>query len=157
MSKLTFVKKMINGIGGFDTIILVAAVIELIIFFVILHANSSLKKEINEKDISFRELGKDRKILRWLCSIFITVITIFPLLGMFGTVISLLNLEINTSNADQMLNVQSSFWDALTSTAWGIVFSIVFKLCWAWISSDISDNIIAVDKKLAEENVENGR
>lgn len=72
-------------------------------------------------------------------SVFTTLITIFPLLGMFGTVKSLLALNFADENA--ILNARSSFFDALTSTAWGIIFAIVFKVINAVISKHAEDNI----------------
>lgn len=58
-------------------------------------------------------------------SLFVTLITIFPLLGMYGTVRSLLNVDLTAGNLD---SARMNFFGALTSTAWGIVFSIAFKL-----------------------------
>lgn len=62
-------------------------------------------------------------------TLFLAVISLFPLLGMFGTVVSLIGLGgvFGSENAD--LNaIKPQFFLALTSTAWGIVFSVIFKL-----------------------------
>ena len=72
-------------------------------------------------------------------SVFFTLITIFPLLGMLGTVKSLLILNFGDENA--ILNARNSFFDALTSTAWGIIFAIIFKVVNAVISKHTEDNI----------------
>ena len=72
-------------------------------------------------------------------SVFVTFITIFPLLGMLGTVKSLLVLNFMDENA--ILNARNSFFDALTSTAWGIIFAIIFKVVNAFISKHPEDNI----------------
>ena len=56
--------------------------------------------------------------------LFVTVISLFPLLGMFGTVRALLELDLS---GDLEL-IKQKFFDALTSTAWGILFATVFKL-----------------------------
>ena len=79
------------------------------------------------------------KALTLSSSIFVTLITIFPLLGMFGTVKSLLALNIMDDNA--ILNARNSFFDALTSTAWGIIFAVIFKVINAVISKHTEDNI----------------
>ena len=79
------------------------------------------------------------KALTLSSSIFVTLITIFPLLGMFGTVKSLLALNFMDENA--ILNARNSFFDALTSTAWGIIFAVIFKVINAVISKHTEDNI----------------
>lgn len=79
------------------------------------------------------------KTLTICYSVFVTLITIFPLLGMLGTVKSLLLLNFAEENA--ILNARNSFFDALTSTAWGIIFAIIFKVVNAVISKHTEDNI----------------
>ena len=58
-------------------------------------------------------------------------ISIFPLLGMFGTVAALMTLDMT---AGSMESVKLNFFMALTSTAWGIFFSVIFKLLHAGFS-----------------------
>ena len=62
-------------------------------------------------------------------TLFITIISLFPLLGMLGTVFSLIDLGnvFNSENAD-INAIKPDFFLALTSTAWGIIFSVFFKL-----------------------------
>ena len=79
------------------------------------------------------------KMLTLSYSVFVTFITIFPLLGMFGTVKALLRLNLADEGA--ILNARSSFFDALTSTAWGIIFAVIFKVVNAVISKHAEDNI----------------
>ena len=79
------------------------------------------------------------KALTLSYSLFVTLITIFPLLGMFGTVRALLSL--NLGDETTILNARNSFFDALTSTAWGIIFAIIFKVVNAVISKYAEDNI----------------
>ncbi|MBR6874590.1 MAG: MotA/TolQ/ExbB proton channel family protein [Ruminococcus sp.] len=69
-----------------------------------------------------------------LYSVFVNLTGIFPLLGILGTVSSLLSL------VKDMSDVQGSFYGALTSTFWGLVFAIGFKLLDGVISSKIEDN-----------------
>ncbi len=57
-------------------------------------------------------------------NIFLCIITIFPLLGMFGTVQALIEIDFSSPSIDMKTN----FFHALTSTAWGIIFSIFFKI-----------------------------
>lgn len=84
------------------------------------------------------------KALTLSYSVFVTLITIFPLLGMLGTVKSLLVLNFADDNA--ILNARNSFFDALTSTAWGIIFAIIFKVVNAVISKHTDDNIEKVSE-----------
>lgn len=69
-----------------------------------------------------------------LYSLFVNLTGIFPLLGILGTVISLLNM------VSDMTQVQSNFYGALTSTFWGLVFAIVFKFLDGIIAAKIEDN-----------------
>mgnify|MGYP003299639100 CR=1 FL=1 len=76
----------------------------------------------------------------------ITVISVFPLLGMFGTVIGLLGLDLTTGD---MENIRTNFFIALTSTAWGIIFSVIFKVFHAVIA-DFVEEQIELSKKLTD-------
>ncbi len=67
-------------------------------------------------------------------ALFTNLTAIFPLLGILGTVISLLPMVMSMSN------LQDNFFAALTSTFWGLIFAIGFKLCDAFLSSRIEDN-----------------
>lgn len=72
-------------------------------------------------------------------NLFLTLITIFPLLGMFGTVKALLSLNFMDESA--MMIARNSFFDALTSTMWGIVFAVIFKILNAFISTYVEDSV----------------
>ena len=69
-----------------------------------------------------------------LYSIFINITGVFPLLGILGTVVSLLPMVAN------LADMQQNFFAALTSTFWGLVFAIVFKLLDGFLSSKMDDN-----------------
>ena len=111
---MNFWETMGLSIWGNDLYIGVAAILELIIgVFSIGFAVATSK---NSKPES----------CYWLSipyTLFITGITIFPLLGMFGTVKALIELDLSADLAD----IKQHFFDALTSTAWGILFSVFFK------------------------------
>lgn len=64
-----------------------------------------------------------------------SITNIFPLLGILGTIISLLRLA-SLSQANVMIN----FTTALTSTFWGLVCAIVFKAIDGSISPKIELN-----------------
>ena len=57
-------------------------------------------------------------------SVFINVISAFPLLGILGTVFALLGVATDGG----LEGSQQSFLVALTSTAWGVVCSMIFKV-----------------------------
>lgn len=80
------------------------------------------------------EVVRMRNLMGRLYSVFVNITGIFPLLGILGTVSSLLNL------VQDMSDVQGSFYGALTSTFWGLVFAIAFKLMDGVISAKIEDN-----------------
>lgn len=73
-------------------------------------------------------------------SLFSNFIMIFPLLGILGTVLSLLPM-VTTLGQTQM---QANFFSALTSTLWGLVFAIVFKAIDGYVSGRVEDNENAV-------------
>ena len=81
-------------------------------------------KEINKelRETKNNEIKDKRKKAVWSYSVFTNMIAVFPLLGILGTVYSLLKLVSDSSD------VTGSFYGALTSTFWGIVFAIFFKL-----------------------------
>ena len=74
-----------------------------------------------------------------LYAVFVTVTAIFPLLGILGTVLSLLPMVADLSN------MQMNFFAALTSTLWGLIFAILFKLLDGFLSAKMEDN----DKSVA--------
>ena len=69
-----------------------------------------------------------------LYSIFVNLTGIFPLLGMLGTITSLLSLVADTTD------ITGNFYGALTSTFWGLVFAIIFKFIDGVISARVDDN-----------------
>ena len=67
---------------------------------------------------SLNTLISARRRLSIFYTLFTTFISIFPLLGMFGTVQALVGLDLT----GEMDGVKQHFFEALTSTAWGIIF-----------------------------------
>ena len=57
---------------------------------------------------------------------------------MFGTVTSLLALDMN----GDLSSVQENFFTALTSTAWGIIFAILFKVLNAVLVSIKTEEVL---------------
>lgn len=137
---------------GYDLIIFIAAVITGLIYFSLrksadrLYDKMHLTVFVPDGDLSRLEADKDISGLRETevvkmrnnmgksYSIFVNLTGIFPLLGILGTVVSLLGLVSDTSD------VTGNFYGALTSTFWGLVFAIAFKFLDGIISAKIEDN-----------------
>ena len=138
-----------NSLRGNDFLILIAAIVTL--FFMI--SSISMARAIKSRTKEWKEqknIPFSRFLVRHLnksYTMFTTMITIFPLLGMLGTVFGLLGLDLA---AGDMENIKNNFFIALTSTAWGIIFSVIFKLINAFIS-DFLEEQIEIAKKLAED------
>lgn len=66
-------------------------------------------------------------------TLYVNLTGIFPLLGILGTVISLIGIVGNTSG------IEGSFFAALTSTFWGLVFAILFKVLDGSVSPVLDD------------------
>lgn len=75
-----------------------------------------------------------RKRSEGLYSIFSNVTAIFPLMGILGTVVSLLPMVAD------LADMQQNFFAALTSTFWGLIFAITFKLLDGFLSARLEDN-----------------
>lgn len=142
-------KKLRESILGNDFIILMFAILEVVFLIVVLTLSRAIKKRVQEwkknKNVQFSKFllnGTSR-----FYTVFVTLISIFPLLGMFGTVMGLLGLDLASGDMD---NIKNNFFIALTSTAWGIIFSACFKVIHAWIADNVEEQI-EMAKKLAEE------
>lgn len=143
-------KLLLESIITNDIIILGFAIATLICFVLMKFVAKSIKK--NKYAIK-KERSKWGAKFLWknlskFYTLFVTLITIFPLLGMFGTVIGLLGLDLTTGD---MENIRSNFFLALTSTAWGIIFSVFFKMLHAW-NADFIEEQIEIAKQLTEES-----
>lgn len=137
---------------GYDLIIFIAAVITAIVYYSLHLSSEKLYKKMHltvfvpDGGASRKEADSDISGLRETevvtmrnqtgrqYSIFVNLTGIFPLLGILGTVISLLGLVADSTN------VTGNFYGALTSTFWGLVFAIIFKFLDGIISAKIEDN-----------------
>lgn len=156
-----------SNIYGFDILIFVAALINLTVYFYSIHRATKLYDVLHPTAKAVNPLLNEARIVEMrksaasAYSMFVNITSIFPLLGILGTVLSLLNM------AQDLTNVQNNFFGALTSTFWGLIFAIMYKLIDGRLSSIIEDNektvafylersssIMAVEKERAcSENV----
>lgn len=146
-----FVFKMLRSIVSpyGDFYILLVALWTGIILLLIL-------KKINDINKSFDKMASNpdwaidfRNKLNSNYTLFTTLITLFPLFGMLGTVIALLNLNLS-GEITSMDSIKTNFFNALTSTAWGLIFSIFFKLLNAKIIPDVKDTMLKLQKKIED-------
>ncbi len=91
------------------------------------------------RNVNEAEVVALRKKSEAFYSVFANLTAIFPLMGILGTVVSLLPMVAELSD------MQQNFFAALTSTFWGLVFAIIFKLLDGFLSARIEDNDKNVD------------
>lgn len=155
---MNFWGKMLRSIFASDRYILVFVLLTLVLFWGVLKCRNDSKNEANlyNTDPNKRFFSFLTRHLNTAYNLFTTMITVFPLLGMFGTVRSLLELNLAT---EEMAELQVHFFDALTSTAWGIFFAIMFKILNAVIEYDTINQIEIVQKIIDKEEhqIEEGR
>ena len=142
---------------GFDLIIFVAAALNLACYCLARRNADRLYRKLHMmvfipsrrrdpesvsraiRDIDEERVLAMRKRSESLYSVFVNVTSIFPLLGILGTVVSLLPM------VSELADMQTNFFAALTSTFWGLVFAILFKLLDGFLSSRMEDNDKAVN------------
>jgi len=106
------------------------------------------KAEVKQMKSSLRRM---RETSEKYYSMFATLTGIFPLMGILGTVVSLIPL------VQDIQNMQGSFFVALTSTLWGLIFAIFFKILDGMLypriernNRSIEDFLESLDSKLTE-------
>ena len=130
----SFWEKLFRSLGTSDSYILIFAVLALVFLLTSLWLSRIIYKDIKLN----QRIARVHQILGVFYTLFVTFISLFPLLGMFGTVRALLELDL--SGDLEMIKIK--FFNALTSTAWGIIFSIIFKSIHAvfqsWIEAQLN-------------------
>lgn len=150
---MNFIIIILNNLLGYDGLILILAGVN---FFMILPRLKSYSKKLSfelnptlylpiaqllkkispqDKNINLHYLQALREKELFYYQVYVSITSIFPLMGILGTVISLLSL-IDFQTQRLML----SFSTALTSTFWGLIFAITFKAIDSNISSQITFN-----------------
>ena len=132
----------LSGFLRYDWIIFIACLINLMIFIITKILVNKIENTLNVSTdrISLREdetiehksltpdeinkLKKNLKPINMLYTFFVNIISAFPLLGILGTVLALLAVAVG----DGFEGAQDNFLTALTSTAWGVVASMLFKV-----------------------------
>lgn len=147
-----FLSVIFSNFWGYDLIIFIAAIVNCVYFAKLcqsadmLYDKMHLTVYVPDGSSSRDEADRDISVLREtdivrmrnstgkLYSVFVNITGIFPLLGILGTVVSLLAI------VDDTTSVLGNFYGALTSTFWGLVFAIGFKFADGIVSAKIEDN-----------------
>lgn len=99
------IKQMFNNIFVTDWIVFLGLILSFIALAKIKDVRHDLKNNINKMPNNPDWADKLRKKLNKWYSVFTSSITLYPLLGMFGTVISLINVgNVDFSQASESLN-----------------------------------------------------
>lgn len=149
---------LIKNISGYDTLIWIAGFINIIIFFNIRKITNKVhkalypqknmaltkmielnipKKSDENNDIVNRlnSLFDEEKKGDRLYGIYISLTSIFPLMGIAGTVLALLMIKDFSS-----ASLSTNFTFALTSTFWGVVWGGICKVLEGFIEPKIYRN-----------------
>lgn len=143
---------------GFDFIIMVLAVANGGIFYMALKSAQKLAGDLSTDGVWQADMRKDEKstgrrladkeiiALRNKAELwytwYVNISAIFPLLGILGTVTALIGMQSSGMTAD------NSFLLALTSTFWGLIFSIVFKSMQTIIESRLDEGVREAERCL---------
>ena len=148
---------ILKNLLGFDLIIFVAAALNGVCYYLARRNANALYRKLHMivfvpsrrsdpesvsraiRDIDEEQVVAMRKRSESLYSVYVNVTAIFPLLGILGTVVSLLPM------VSELADMQTNFFAALTSTFWGLVFAILFKLLDGFLSSRMEGNDKAVN------------
>lgn len=109
-------------------------------------------RRFDKKITKGSETDFKKEMYHWLdvpYTVFIVLISLFPLMGMLGTVSALLTLDISGATED----LKSNFFQALDTTGMGLIFAIFFKFANAFLQPHIEERI-AKAKKLLEKGGE---
>ena len=143
-----FFSVIFMNLWGFDLIIFLVAVFTGFVYYSTKNSAERLYRKLHltvfvpdarssseEADVEVSRL-KETDVVEMrnhtgkLYSLFVNLTGIFPLLGILGTVISLLGMVSDMENV----------YGALTSTFWGLIFSIIFKMLDGVVCAKIEDN-----------------
>lgn len=110
--------------------------------------------EIDRQTGKANKSDQIKRLFYWadiLYTMFITIISIFPLLGMLGTVLSLLALDISGDTEP----LKENFFTALETTGLGIVLAVVFKVINAFVQPYLETQISKA-RQLLEKSYDKG-
>ncbi len=106
-----------------------------------------IMRRFDKKITKGSETDFKKEMYFWLevpYTVFVVLISLFPLMGMLGTVSALLTLDISEATED----LKSNFFQALDTTGMGLIFAIFFKFVNAFLQPHIEDRISKAKKML---------
>ena len=138
-------KILFSNFLSYDWIIFVMAAVNAVVFFLAWKKARALYESVAprinissgnaeaaiaqaQENSTYFSLYEKWQKAEFFYTLFCNLTGIFTLLGILGTVISLLHL------VDSSADLTGEFMGALTSTLWGIIFTIIFKLVDSGIS-----------------------
>ena len=142
-----FLDAIINDLMSIDGIFFLVAFLASVFSF--WSTKNNREKFYNKKQQmpDNQDWAKDiRRSINISYNIFLSLITIFPLIGMFGTVRSLLIIDF--SAADNLDGIKGNFFTALASTAIGLILAMIGKIINAWKAFDIEETFEELDKMI---------
>lgn len=138
-------------LAAINLVILIFAGIEIKKLDGIVHPKSDRRMGIQvDMSISDNDYAKLNNLSPWatgLYTLYTNITAIFPLLGILGTVVSLMQLSGTTEIAD-------SFSVALNTTKWGLIFAMFFKFLDSFISSTLDRALDEADYLIHEHDNE---
>ena len=140
-----------ENIKGYDAIVFVVAIVNVFLLLAVRRSTKRLHDAlymtvfmpednnaaaVMAREASLREsdIVEMRRKSGLLYELYVNVTAIFQLLGILGTVISLIPL------VNMMNDATANFFVALTSTFWGLVFSIIFKMLDGFAAASMEEN-----------------
>lgn len=95
-----------------------------------------LERDFESAVCKRNELKKKHKVQEFLYALYMNSVSAFPLLGMIGTIYSLLKLDLSSGAS----MISGNFLVALTSTLLGAFFGLIFKVLDSFLSPKIEEN-----------------
>ncbi|XJS11625.1 MotA/TolQ/ExbB proton channel family protein [Aerococcaceae bacterium WGS1372] len=151
---MQFIDPIINNLFKFDFLIIILAIGATYLYYQCLNSAKKLtnilipkgnvalgKKNQDQLNAHYQlylnpkgehEILKQRQKANSQYVLFTNVVAIFPLMGLLGTIISLIPM---VGSVDTSL-----FYMALTSTFWGIIFAIIFKALNGYLQARMEEN-----------------
>lgn len=111
-------------------------------------ANPKKKKKVTRDDPEEFEdhIQKMSDAMNFWYTLYANLTAVFPLLGMFGTVLALFQLSGNLGESDLAVN---QFFSALDTTLAGLIFAIAFKAMDSFVSVKVAANNTEYETLLA--------
>ncbi|MDE6710748.1 MAG: MotA/TolQ/ExbB proton channel family protein [Oscillospiraceae bacterium] len=157
MENVSVLNTILKNIIGYDGIIFIFAAVTFWIYIKAGIENKKLLSYFDELTVKRKENNRQPETLKRpekiseaelmeihfkqdkFYGFFVNLVSIFPLLGMIGTVLALLSLDLSADNG----SITNNFFGALTSTFWGAVFGTIFKI----VDSSVSTKIEMANEK----------